>query len=200
MIRINLLEIRQAKPDKKPAFSHEKVAAIAAVAVIALSILFVGYRSFSMSRRIATLKAEVETATQELTELQEALKVIEAHQKTKAALKKRVELITELKRRQKVPVHLLDQISRKLPNFLWLEGVDERNGRVLIRGKATTYNAVSNFYNNLTSSPFFKDVTLGNTQRVPEGVSFNLSCRFETPDEAPVAAGGQAAACTPPRG
>ncbi|RMG49068.1 MAG: hypothetical protein D6718_00430 [Acidobacteria bacterium] len=196
MIRVNLLEIRQAKPEKKANLTYENAAGIAAVAIIVLSIAFVGYRSFAMSRRIATLKAEVEAATEELSQLQEALQVIESHQKKKAALKKRVELITELKRRQKVPVHLLDQISRKLPAFLWLEGLDERDGRVVIRGKATTYNAVSNFYNNLAGSPYFKDVTLGNTQAVPEGVSFNLSCRFQTADET-AGAGGDAAAGTP---
>jgi Tfp pilus assembly protein PilN len=96
-------------------------------------------------------------------------------------------------------VHLLDQLSRELPDFLWLEGLEESGGTVKISGKATTYNAVSNFYNNLTDANSFSAVTLGNTRKVPEGVSFSMSCRFalKTQDEdAPQIAAAQ----TPPRG
>jgi hypothetical protein len=52
-----------------------------------------------------------------------------------------------------------------------------------------------NFYNNLKDSPFFSDVTMGITQRAPEGVSFLLSCKFIPPGDkkaAPVGEDGAA--------
>jgi Tfp pilus assembly protein PilN len=61
--------------------------------------------------------------------------------------------------------------------------MEEKEAGVSLKGKATNYNAVSNFYNNLKDSPFFSDVTLGNTQRAPQGVSFVLSCRFTPPPD-----------------
>ncbi len=52
------------------------------------------------------------------------------------------------------------------------------NNAINITGKATTYNAVSNFYSNLNESGYFHEVALGRTFEVPEGVSFSLTCRF----------------------
>ncbi|UCF66372.1 MAG: PilN domain-containing protein [Acidobacteriota bacterium] len=183
MIRINLLEIRKAAPERSAKLTTESIGSIAAIAVIVLSIAFVAYRSFALSQQVTRLKEEVQAADEELAQLKDALRVIEEHKAKKAALRKRVDLISQLKRRQRVPVHLLDQVSRELPSFLWLEGLEERGGKVMVQGKATTYNAVSNFYNNLAGSPYFSEVTLGNTQRVTEGVSFRLSCSFSTPED-----------------
>lgn len=187
MIRINLLEQPKTPVASKPKMSLGKPAEMAAIAIVVLAVGFVGFRWYSLSNNIATLKADISQADQELAELQDALKLIEMHKQKKAALNKRVELISDLKRRQSVPVHLLDQLSRELPDFLWLEGLEEAAGAVKIRGKATTYNAVSNFYNNLTRSESFDGVTLGNTKKIPEGVSFSLNCRFtpQLPEDQP---------------
>jgi len=61
---------------------------------------------------------------------------------------------------------------------LWLESMTSTANAISVSGKATTYNAVSNFYGNLNESGHFLDVTLGRTFEVPEGVSFSLTCRF----------------------
>lgn len=183
MIRINLLEEQRKAPTKSRELNLGGSSGIVAVAMIALAVLFVGYKSFSLGSQQKSLQREVAAADAELKELQDALKLIDTHKAKKEALNRQVELISELKRRQQVPVHLLDQLSTELPDFLWLEGLEETGGKVKIRGRATTYNAVSNFYNNLNNSPFFSDVSLGNTQRVTEGVSFSLSCRFKTVEQ-----------------
>jgi Tfp pilus assembly protein PilN len=56
-----------------------------------------------------------------------------------------------------------------------------KQNNIAISGKATTYTAVSNFYSNLNDSGFFKEVTLGRTFEVPEGVSFSLNCSYVGP-------------------
>ena len=58
------------------------------------------------------------------------------------------------------------------------------NNQISISGKATTYTAVSNFYSNLTGSGYFRDVSLGRTFEVPEGVSFSLTCGFAGEEQA----------------
>ncbi|MDH3283235.1 MAG: PilN domain-containing protein [Acidobacteriota bacterium] len=200
MIRINLLEISKTPAAAKPKLNLGKPAEIAGIAIIVLAVAFVGLRWYSLSSQITNLKSDIRQADAELADLQDALKLIDTHKKKKAALNKRVELISNLKRRQQVPVHLLDQISRELPDFLWLEGLEEKGGAVKIKGKATTYNAVSNFYNNLSGNIAFSDVTLGNTRKVPEGVSFGLSCRFTGPTDANAEAEKVATATATPRG
>jgi len=69
-------------------------------------------------------------------------------------------------------------VSRNLPDFLWLESMSVNNNQITISGKATSYNAVTNFYNNLSDSGFFASVSLGRVFEVQEGVAFSLTCGF----------------------
>jgi Tfp pilus assembly protein PilN len=48
----------------------------------------------------------------------------------------------------------------------------------VITGKATTYNAVADFYNRLIQSGWFLNVTQGRVNEVPEGVSFTITGDF----------------------
>lgn len=187
MIRINLLEKREAPTKTKTAGGgldfkiSGSITAIAAALIICCGLGFIGWNWYRLDHRTKTLNDEIAQADQEINNLKKALKTMDEFQAKKKALEHRVELISDLKRKQNVPVQLLDMVSRQVPDFLWLEGLDEKSGAIALRGKATTYNAVSNFYNNLKDSPFFADVTLGVTQKVTEGVSFVLSCRFLPP-------------------
>jgi Tfp pilus assembly protein PilN len=72
--------------------------------------------------------------------------------------------------------------------------MNEASWSVTIQGKATTYNAVSNFYNNLTGSRYFQNVVMGPITAIPAGVSFSLTCQF-TPQ--PQGTGDEAAAAAP---
>ena len=107
MIRINLLELpEQPASASKPKISLGKPAEIGAVAIVLLAVVFVGFRWYSLSSQITTLNADIKQADEELKELQDALDLIEVHKTRKAQLATRVELISNLKRRQQVPVHL----------------------------------------------------------------------------------------------
>lgn len=182
MIRINLLEQKKAtKEGPKLNLGGIGTTGVIWMAVLLVAVGFIGLRWYSLNHQITDVKEEIQRADVELEKLQKALQTVDERRAKKEALEQRVALISELKRRQRVPVHLLDQISKQLPEFLWLEGLEEREGGIQVRGKATTFNAVSNFYNNLRDSSFFSNVTMGTTQRVPEGVSFMLSCRFNPP-------------------
>ena len=122
--------------------------------------------------------------------LEAAIKKSEEYERQRDLLARKITLITDLKKQQEVPVHILDQVSRNLPEFLWLDTMSASDNNISISGKATTYNAVSNFYSNLTTSGFFGEVTLGRTFEVPEGVSFSITCTFIADRAAPPEAQG----------
>lgn len=193
MIRINLLEQNKPAPSEGPGFrlSFNPVVVVWVVPLV-LAAGYIGWTWWSLSSEISGLETKIERADAELKQLEKALQTVDERRAKKEALEKRVKLIADLKRRQRVPVHLVDQVSRELPEFLWLEGLEERSGDVNVKGKATTYNAVSNFYNNLKDSPFFSGVVMGATEKVPEGVRFSLSTQF-TPPRPPEAATADAA-------
>jgi Tfp pilus assembly protein PilN len=183
MIRVNLLERKQKEPSKLPAIRLGGSTGLIAAAVVLAAVGWIGWRYVDNKSQIGELQTRIADADKQIENLKKVLKQVDEFQLKKQALEKKVEVISNLKRQQRVPVHLLDQISRQIPDYLWLESMEEKESGISLKGRATNYNAVSNFYNNLKDSPFFTEVTLGNTQRAPQGVSFALSCRFTPPPE-----------------
>ena len=182
MIRINLIAEARTDKARKPLFTfdsgNEALGNVVLAAIIVAAMLFCGYEYFTLRSSLSGLGTKITDANRERERLKEILKKGEEFKAQRELLKRKVELITELKRNQSVPVHLLDQVSRNLPEFLWLDQLSEQGNNVSLVGKATNYNAVSNLYNNLRDSSFFVDVVLGTTQVVGEGVSFSMTCKF----------------------
>jgi len=196
MIRINL------GPERKPA--KAKAAApgvlreggsgpqgLLLASILLAGILVAGGWSWMTKREHDRWTQEVDKASAELTRLEEVRKKGDLFKRQKDLLERKIQLITDLKKKQSVPVHILDQLSKNLPEFLWLDTMDATQNTITITGKATTYNAVSNFYDNLSSSGYFTGVDLGKTSEAPEGVSFSVSCRFQAPAEPAVETGPQ---------
>ena len=182
MIKINL--IQAAKTQRKASFRPriqgvgDTFQKLIMVGVVVLALLFISFRWVTLSREKASLRKRIQAAELEKKRLDAIIKRANYFKAQKELLNRKIILITELKKNQSGPVHLLDQMSTNLPEFLWLESMEESNGSVFVRGKATTYNAVSNFYNNLTDSDHFSNVVLGPTVTIPNGVSFSVTCVF----------------------
>lgn len=203
MIRINLLA--SAEQTRQRSVSLPKFEGVGTLGqnvlmagIVIVAVLFVGWRWYSLASEQRALAEETRKAETERTRLQEIIKKGEQFKTKKELLQRKIELITQLKKNQSGPVHLLDEVSKQLPDFLWLETMTEAGFNIQIRGKATTYNAVSNFYNNLTGSRYFQNVVLGPISAVNAGVDFSLTCQFlpepiPLPGEEGTGAGGAGA-------
>ena len=182
MIRINLLS--EAKPSKSRSFKPNIQMPgnipqnLLMVALVALSLVFVSWKWYSVKAEHSDLSGRSVKAEAEKKRLDEIIKKGDTYKAQRDLLNKKIGLITQLKKNQSGPVHLLDEISRKLPDFLWLDQMSGVNNGVTISGKATTYNAVSNFYNNLTGSKYFDQVILGPIASTSGGITFSLTCKF----------------------
>lgn len=186
MIKINL--IAEKKAAKAPSTFKIEGAGGAKNAILVVVVLLGFVITFGwwwmLDSRIDQLNQDHIQADNELRRLEEIRKKGEEYKVRKELLARKIDLIRNLKKQQEVPVHILDQVSKNLPDFLWLDRMSANNNAINIVGKATTYNAVSNFYKNLTSSSYFDNVTLGKTFEVQEGVSFSLTCTFVSPQDA----------------
>jgi len=210
MIKINLIAAAEkGKSREKAAPRLEGSGALGQnvlmIGVVVLALLVVGWRWTALAGEHRRLSAEIVRAEQEKERLQAIIKKGEEYKAKKDLLQRKITLVSQLKRNQSGPVHLLDEISKQLPDFLWLDSMNEASWAVSIQGKATTYNAVSNFYNNLTGSRYFQNVVMGPITAIPAGVSFSLTCQFvpqtaAAPDDtAPAAApAAEGAAQAPP--
>jgi len=186
MIKINLLaekKTTKAKP-AGPTLELGGSQNYLLVGILLVGVLVSAGWWWTRSRDLGHWRAEMVKVEKDLERLKEVRKKAEEFKARRALLEKKIALITDLKKRQTVPVHILDQISKNLPDFLWLDSMTSVGGQISLSGKATTYTAVSNFYDSLQSSGYFTNVVLGKTSEVPEGVAFSLSCRFTTPEPA----------------
>ena len=202
MIKINLIAEAQKGKAREKAPRIEGGAASAfgqnvlMAGVVVLALLVTGWRWYTLAGEHRRLVGEIARAEQERERLQAIIKKGEDYKAKKDLLQRKIALVSQLKRNQSGPVHLLDEVSKQLPDFLWLDNMNEAGWTVQINGKATTYNAVSNFYNNLTGSRYFQNVVLGAISAIPVGVTFSLTCQFLPHPDVPV----EASVDSPPAG
>ena len=109
-----------------------------------------------MSRDSNAIDAEITAAQQETTRLHSVILQVQQFEQRKAQLQQRVVLIETLRKGQSGPVHMLDQISRALPQMLWLTELKQQGGDVVPDGKCTTIPGLSEFGSNHEASGYFK--------------------------------------------
>ena len=202
MIRINLLAAERDKAKNKGVTlgtTGQKLT-IACSLILLLAVLFVGWRYWAISRDSNALDAEIAAAQQETTRLHSVILQVQQFEQRKAQLQQRVVLIETLRKGQTGPVHMLDQISRALPQMLWLTGLKQQGTDVVLDGKCTTLTGLSEFVSNLEASGYFKrsiDIVDTKTEMAgtppAELIRFTIKATFQQPgDAAKPAAGAKA--------
>ena len=182
MIKVNLLTgakreaVRRAPSLKMDGFAGSQNLLL--LVILALALAFAGWRYYSLAAESERLNQDLDIAREQLKKVEDDRKAIEVLKTKKAAFQKQIDIITNLKNNQQVPVRLLDEVSRNLPDFLWLVSMQEASNQLTFSGKATTPNAYANFYNNLDASPFFQEVGKISYTAARDDVTFSLSARF----------------------
>jgi len=157
MIRINLLESERAATSKPkggvagPGGGGLSSAGpyVPLVGAVGLALLGSGYFFWSVSSSITDTNARIVVAKAEVAKLQvEKAKKEELEKKRKSFLDQ-VNLIERLKAEQGGPVRMLDEISKALPDFVWLTTLTQTGAIVKIAGEASNNNSVADFLNNL---------------------------------------------------
>lgn len=167
MIKINLLPTQKAKKGKKKVEIQSQL--ILASVVLSVLLLILGYVWILLNEKVDNLTAEKTKLTTELGVLKAKVKEVENYEKDKKAVEEKIKIIEQLRTNQSIPVHLLDQISRSLPEKVWLVTVNEQNGVIDLEGKATTNSEIVDFINNLKRSSLFKDVQILESRQNLEG-------------------------------
>jgi type IV pilus assembly protein PilN len=194
MIKINLLvEARAEKVARAPLISMGTAGLnnYILLGLLIVGVAFVGIQYWSLSSTLAGIKKELAENQREYERLKPIIAEVEAFKKKNAELKHKIDVIEQLKANQNGPVRVMDEVSKALPDLLWLTNLDLGGGNINLRGQALDENAVANFIANLAASPFFGEPTLRIMQQDDRGVrSFDLSCAFTyTPRDAGSAAG-----------
>jgi type IV pilus assembly protein PilN len=200
MIRINLLAVEREAKKKKATFQAGQKVALACGLILVLTAGVVGWRYWTLSRESVELDREIADKQSQVSRLHSIIQQVQQFEQQKAQLQQRVVLIEQLRKSQKGPVHMLDQLSRSLPAMMWLTALKQDNDTITIDGKSTTQTGVSDFVSNLEGSGYFKksvDIVSSTsdppTTTAPEIVKFTLKAVFVTPGESAPATAAVAA-------
>ncbi|MEW6323206.1 MAG: PilN domain-containing protein [Acidobacteriota bacterium] len=198
MIRVNLLapERRATKAAGRSFQVGQKVTVVGSLLVV-LTLALVGWRYWALGQEQAALDRELANARREESRLEEILKQVQAFEAQREQLQQRLTLIEELRRGQTAPVHILDQVSRALPDMMWLTSLRQDGYDVTIEGRCMSLTALSDFVGNLEASRYFRrpveivdsEVVPG-TRDTPDLIRFTVRGTFqmagiETPAPAP---------------
>jgi type IV pilus assembly protein PilN len=160
MIRINLLAVERGKTKRKAARSFQITPAhrvtIGASLILIVTVLGIGWWFLSLRQTSAQLDRDIARAEQEAVQLRSVLAQVQKFEARKAQLTQRVTLIEQLRRGQSAPVHVLDEISRSLPERLWLTEMRQVGSDFTISGFAASLPSVSDFVANLEATKWFK--------------------------------------------
>lgn len=123
---------------------------------------------------------DIVEAKAEVARLASVIKEVEDYKAKKAELERKIGIINDLKLNQRGPVRVMDDISRALPELLWLDRMTMNASTIELEGRAFNYNAVANFGDNLDRVPEFEESFVKDIQEQPGGIykfvlNFNYS-------------------------
>lgn len=188
MIKINLLSEGRTATARAPqasAFATGKANNLVFIGCMALAVLYF----LGMWWHVAAVKRDWDDknrkAQTEVDRLKSIIDEVNGYEKKKANLEAKINLINDLKRNQHGPVRLMDEVSRALPDLVWLNSMELVGQNISIHGKAMTPNAVANFIENLKKSPYFAEPRFDVLNQEGPIYNFGLSVTFTyvTPTE-----------------
>jgi Tfp pilus assembly protein PilN len=206
MIRINLISEGKKAPVRSArlrAFNvnAQNVAVLCVIASFLVALLAYGGYWLWMKRELQKQQDQITELKATVAELEEIIKEVERFEKRKVELQHKIDVITDLRNNQRGPVHIMDHVSRALPDFLWLDRMEMSASTVNIQGKAFTTSSVANFIENLDSVAEFQEPVLKSTTWRSPVYDFQVSFNYtpvpvsRNPEDA-----GAPAAGTPPAG
>lgn len=190
MIKVNLLspEKKEVAAGGEPAAflaEEEKVSKIHTGAVLG-AVLFtlgvIGFLYFTQSNTLNSKKRELEEKQARKAELDEVLKTITKLENTKKRLDKKVRIITELKGKQANAVRVMDEVSKALPEMVWLTKLNFGKNVLKLEGTALSNDLIADFIDNLRASNYFQNEQFQGSNRKKQGgidvFNFKLSFSF----------------------
>jgi type IV pilus assembly protein PilN len=189
LIKINLLAVDRDRGKRKAKFAiaAEKVTVGCSLILVATALL-VGWWYWSLKNESTALDEQIVQAQQETARLQSVITQVRQFEARRGQLQQRVTLIEQLRKGQTGPVHLLDQVSRSLPDSMWLTELKQSASDILIEGRCTTLTALSDFVSGLETSNYFdKPVEIVDSKVLPaspgtpELIQFSVKAKFMPP-------------------
>jgi type IV pilus assembly protein PilN len=160
MIRINLLNVEREQSRTKRrvglTLGTAQKMTIAASLIVVVTALGLVWWFWALRQRSLRVDQDIADAEAETRRLRSVLTQVQKFEAWRAQLQQRVSLIEELRKGQSGPVHMLDSVSRSLPDRLWLTELTQTGADIQLKGFASSLTPISDLVGNLEASGYFK--------------------------------------------
>jgi type IV pilus assembly protein PilN len=194
MIRINLLAVERDRAKRRsaavttgPQATQQRITLLCSL-ILVLTGLGIGWWYWSLKVQSDRIEEDIVTSQKETARLRTLIQQVQTNDARRAQLQERVGLIEELRKGREGAVRMLDEISRSLPDLLWLTEIKQQGADLTITGRCMSLTALSDFVDNLKLGGYFKPVEILESQvegAPPPGVSgltrFSIKATFVTP-------------------
>jgi type IV pilus assembly protein PilN len=165
MPRINLLPWRdEERKERKVKF----LVALGGAVIGAALAAFVGY--LLMDSMVSAQDMRNAKLKEEIAELDKQIEKINSLEADKARFIARMEVIEKLQRSRPEIVHIFDEISKQLPDGVYLTGITQNGTRLKFEGVAQSSTRVSAFMRNIDGSSYLKNPELEVVETKKENV------------------------------
>ena len=191
MIRINLIAVERARARKRILIPAAIRVTAGATIILLGTAALIGWWFWSLRQESIRVDEDLVRAESETRQIRSVLEQVRKFESQRALLQQRVTLIEQLRKGQYAPVHLLDEISKSLPDRLWLSELKQTGGDFAISGVTDSLTAVSDFVANLESTKWFKKpVEIIDSQVTPDPkagdlIKFQVKAQFVDPTAPP---------------
>ncbi len=144
MIKINLLprEERARRAPIKPTF-------ILAGIGVGIVLLAMAYGWYWLNGEVGRLQTAILQTQADLKRFEELAKQVDRYREEKKRLEEKIKIIDALVAAQGGPVRLLDEVSKALPNEVWLTALNRTGKRLEISGIAFSNFNIAALMTNL---------------------------------------------------
>jgi type IV pilus assembly protein PilN len=188
MIRINLLkpetkDIRESVVTQGAIEEGTKKSPNLGNLIFLALVIGLGAFYFFQQKAFRTENSLLAIAQQEKAQLQYVEAKLEEQRKARESLDKKITLIESLNAQRDLAPRLMDELSRRLPEWVWLSEVTYDANGVQIKGQALSNNLVADYISSLEASPQVMNVNLvSSTQKTIQDdqyLEFSLRAMIE---------------------
>jgi type IV pilus assembly protein PilN len=184
MIRINLVAegrkpvVARQRDGGAPFLASENIALYTLLAGFLVFAAVFGVWFWRLNGTVNANQSEIRVKEKRVDELREIIDKVEAFERKQALLEQKIAVITDLKNSQRGPVEIMDEVSKALPELLWLDRLEQNGDLIKLTGRAFNLSAISTFIENLDRVPVFQEPVLRDSNKA-RGDVWNFQIEFQ---------------------
>jgi type IV pilus assembly protein PilN len=164
MPRINLLPWREAERRKR-----QRDFMVAMAGSFVSGLLVIALTNLGFSQMIGQQRDRNNRLETEIVELEKSITEIDGLERQKERLLARMEIIEQLQRSRPEIVHLFDEITRQLPEGVYLTGLKQTGAAVEVQGVAQSSTRVSALMRQIDNSEWLSDPDVVKVETTDQG-------------------------------